>query len=57
MISLGSLTNLGARRAEVQVKLFGGGDVLLVSDLPSLKPTVGKTELRIRPRSSAERGS
>ncbi len=33
---------LGARRSEVQVKLFGGGDVLLVSDLPSLRPTVGK---------------
>lgn len=33
---------LGARRSEVQVKLFGGGDVLLVSDPPSLRPTVGR---------------
>jgi len=33
---------LGARRAEVQVKVFGGADVLLVSDAVSAKPTVGK---------------
>ena len=32
--------DLGAVRAEVQVKLFGGGDVLLVGE--STKPTVGK---------------
>lgn len=33
---------LGAQRNEVQVKLFGGADVLLVSDAASAKPTVGK---------------
>jgi chemotaxis protein CheD len=32
---------LGARRGEVQVKLFGGGDVLLVSSDAS-RPTVGR---------------
>jgi chemotaxis protein CheD len=31
----------GARRGEVQVKLFGGGDVLLVAEA-RLKPTVGR---------------
>jgi len=36
------LDALGAIRAEVQVKLFGGADVLLVSDPSSSKPTVGK---------------
>ncbi len=40
----------GASRSEVQIKLFGGGDVLLVSEA-SLKPTVGKlnceTALRV----------
>jgi chemotaxis protein CheD len=33
---------LGATRTETQVKLFGGGDVLLVSEEESVKPTVGK---------------
>ena len=33
---------LGARRSEVQVKLFGGADVLLVGDEAISKPTVGK---------------
>lgn len=33
---------LGAPRREVQVKLFGGADVLLVSDAASAKSTVGK---------------
>lgn len=33
---------LGVPRAEVRVKLFGGGDVLLVSEVASLKPSVGK---------------
>jgi len=33
---------LGASRTEVEVKLFGGADVLLVSDTAALKPTVGK---------------
>lgn len=34
--------DLGATRTETQVKLFGGGDVLLVSEEGSEKPTVGK---------------
>ena len=33
---------LGAIRSEVQVKLFGGADVLLVGAAPSSKPTVGR---------------
>jgi chemotaxis protein CheD len=33
---------LGARRTETQVKLFGGGDVLLVSEKGWKRPTVGK---------------
>jgi chemotaxis protein CheD len=34
--------DLGAVRAEVQIKVFGGADVLLVSDAASSKPTIGK---------------
>jgi chemotaxis protein CheD len=33
---------LGVPRAEIQVKAFGGGDVLLPSEVASLKPTIGK---------------
>jgi|SRR5579863_7822432 len=33
---------LGVSRAETQIKLFGGGDVLVVSEKGALKPTVGK---------------
>ena len=33
---------LGAHRTEVQVKVFGGADVLLVGDAASAKPTVGR---------------
>jgi chemotaxis protein CheD len=33
---------LGATRTEVQVKLFGGADVLLVSEAAAAKPTVGR---------------
>jgi chemotaxis protein CheD len=33
--------SLGAKRGEIEVKLFGGGDVLLVSEL-NLRPTVGR---------------
>jgi chemotaxis protein CheD len=33
--------SLGVRRSEVQVKLFGGGDVLLGIEA-SLRPTVGR---------------
>jgi len=36
------LDALGARRTEVQVKLFGGADVLLVGDAASTKSSVGK---------------
>jgi chemotaxis protein CheD len=32
--------SLGASRAEIEVKLFGGGDVLLVTN-PASRPTVG----------------
>ncbi len=32
---------LGAHRGEIEVKLFGGGDVLLVSEL-NMRPTVGR---------------
>jgi len=34
--------DLGAPRKDVQVKLFGGGDVLLVSEQALSRPTVGK---------------
>jgi chemotaxis protein CheD len=33
---------LGARRSEMQVKVFGGADVLLISEEASAKPSVGK---------------
>jgi chemotaxis protein CheD len=33
---------LGARRTDIQIKLFGGADVLLDSRTPSAKATVGK---------------
>ncbi len=33
---------LGAVRKEVQVKLFGGADVLMVSEAAAAKPTVGR---------------
>ena len=33
---------LGARRTETQVKLFGGGDVLLVTEQDNTRPTIGK---------------
>ncbi|MFY9906152.1 MAG: chemotaxis protein CheD [Terriglobales bacterium] len=36
------LDELGVRRSEVQVKLFGGADVLVVSDAANLIATVGK---------------
>jgi chemotaxis protein CheD len=34
--------NLGAQRKEVQVKLFGGADVLPISASGALRPTVGR---------------
>lgn len=33
---------LGVSRTETEIKLFGGGDVLVVSEKGALKPTVGK---------------
>jgi chemotaxis protein CheD len=33
---------LGARRTEVEVKLFGGGDVLPGNDIPPAKATIGR---------------
>jgi len=36
------LDELGARRCEVEVKLFGGADVLVVSDAANAIPTVGR---------------
>jgi chemotaxis protein CheD len=36
------LDEMGAVRAEVQVKVFGGADVLLVTDAASSKATIGK---------------
>jgi chemotaxis protein CheD len=33
---------LGVSRSETEIKLFGGGDVLLVSEMAASKPTVGK---------------
>lgn len=41
------MDELGALRSEVQVKLFGGGDVLLVSDAASSLPTVGKMNCEV----------
>lgn len=38
---------LRVRRSEVQVKLFGGGDVLLVSDTACSIPTVGKQNCEV----------
>jgi chemotaxis protein CheD len=34
--------DLGACRAELEIKLFGGADVLLVNDAASAKPTIGR---------------
>jgi chemotaxis protein CheD len=45
----------GARRAEVQVKLFGGGDVLKVSS-ESTRPTVGKLNCEAALRVLSEEG-
>jgi len=39
--------NLAARRSEVQVKVFGGADVLLVSEEASAKPSVGKLNWQV----------
>ena len=46
---------LGVRRSEVQVKLFGGGDVLLVAN-ESSRPTVGKMNIDTALRVLREEG-
>jgi len=45
---------LGANRREIQVKLFGGGDVLLVGEL--LQPTVGKLNCKSALKTLHEEG-
>jgi chemotaxis protein CheD len=46
---------LGARRDEVEVKLFGGGDVLLMAS-DSLRPTVGRMNIDVAMRVLEEEG-
>lgn len=46
---------LGARRAETKVKIFGGGDVLMVST-DSSRPTVGKMNIETALRVLEEEG-
>ncbi len=46
---------LGARRDEVEVKLFGGGDVL-VMEAGSKRPTVGKLNREVAVKVLAEEG-
>jgi chemotaxis protein CheD len=49
------LDALGAERAEAEVKLFGGGDVLLVAD-GSSRPTVGRLNCEAALRVLEEEG-
>lgn len=49
------LDTLGAARAETQVKLFGGADVLSVAD-GDLRPTVGKLNSEVALRVLGEEG-
>jgi chemotaxis protein CheD len=46
---------LGARRPEIQVKLFGGGDVLLIGNKPS-RPTVGQLNSEVALKVLEEEG-
>jgi len=46
---------LGARRREVEVKLFGGGDVLSMVTA-SARPTVGKLNIEVAMKSLEEEG-
>jgi chemotaxis protein CheD len=46
---------LGARRDEVEVKLFGGGDVLLVVN-DAARPTVGRLNIEVAIRVLEEEG-
>lgn len=49
------LDELGARRGEVEVKIFGGGDVLLMAT-DSARPTVGKLNIETAVRVLADEG-
>lgn len=49
------LDSLGATRSEIQVKLFGGADVLVVVDSHS-RPTVGRLNLEMALRTLEEEG-
>lgn len=46
---------LGARRSEVEVKIFGGGDVLLMAS-NGTRPTVGKLNIEVALRVLEEEG-
>jgi chemotaxis protein CheD len=46
---------LGARRAEVEVKLFGGGDVLL-TNRDAARPTVGRLNIEVAMKVLKEEG-
>ncbi len=46
---------LGARRSEVEVKIFGGGDVLLMVD-DAARPTVGKLNCEVAIKVLGEEG-
>ena len=46
---------LGARREEVEVKLFGGGDVLLMADSKA-RPTVGRLNIEVAMKVLGEEG-
>jgi chemotaxis protein CheD len=46
---------LGARRGEVEVKIFGGGDVLLLAS-DGARPTVGKLNIEVALRVLEEEG-
>ena len=47
--------SLGARRKEVEVKIFGGGDVLLMSN-ESTRPTVGRLNIEMAVKVLEEEG-
>jgi chemotaxis protein CheD len=47
--------SLGARRSEIQVKLFGGGDVLLMGNQSS-RPTVGQLNSEVALKVLEEEG-
>jgi chemotaxis protein CheD len=49
------LDALGARREEVEVKIFGGGDVLLMVN-DSARPTVGRLNIEMAIKVLAEEG-